>query len=194
MRAAVERLPEGYARIRRIDLMKNKGEMRAVAAISVILMAVMAAGMCACVPFVPAWKQILDNLWASLALLAAIVAYMVLHELVHGLFIRVFSGRRARYGFNWAYAYAGSDFYFARRPYLVIALAPVLFWGAALVALQALVPGYWTWWVFALQIVNVSGAAGDIYTVYVVARLPRDIYVRDSGTAMEIFSRQKGTA
>ena len=189
MRAAVERLPEGYARVRQIDLMKNKRELVIVTALSAILPAIMIVVMALTVPIRPALEIFFDKPWAAFALAAAMFAYIVLHELVHGLFIHIFSGKKAKYGFSWAYAYAASDFYFAKKPYLVIAMAPVVVWGCVFAALQALAPGGWAWWAFLLQVVNISGAAGDFYTTYVVARMPADVYTHDTGTAMEIFGK-----
>ena len=189
MRAAVERLPEGYARVRQIDLMKNKRELTIVTVLSLILPAIMIVVMALTVPFRPALEIFFDKPWAAFVLGAAMIAYIILHELVHGLFIHIFSGKKARYGFSWAYAYAASDFYFAKRPYLVIAMAPAVVWGCVFAFAQALAPGGWAWWAFLLQVVNISGAAGDFYTTYVVARMPADMYTRDTGTAMEIFGK-----
>ena len=188
MKAALERLPTGYRRIRQIDLMKNKRELRIVAAVSLILPVLMIAVMALCVPVRPALRAAKDQPLALLALGAAMVVYIVLHELVHGLFIHIFSGKRAKYGFSLAYAYARSDHYFAKKPYLVIAMAPVVFWGIVFAVLQACVRGPWIWWVFALQAMNVSGAAGDLYTTWVVAHMPAAAYIRDTGTAMDIFA------
>ena len=143
-------------------------------------------------PFNVAGEFFAERWWSLLLLAGAVLAYIPLHELVHGLVIHLYSGRRAKYGFSFAYAWAGSDCFFPKGPYLAVALAPVLFWGAVLAVIQALAPLGWAWWVYLLQMVNVSGAAGDLYTVWVTARLPEDILVRDSGTAMEIFAPRNG--
>lgn len=42
------------------------------------------------------------------------LAYLVLHELVHGVLIWFFSGRMAHFGFSGLYAYAGSEAYFKK--------------------------------------------------------------------------------
>ena len=42
-------------------------------------------------------------------------------NLFHGIFIKHYSGRKAQYGFTGLYAYAGSEAYFNKRQYLVIA-------------------------------------------------------------------------
>jgi hypothetical protein len=42
--------------------------------------------------------------------------------------------------------------------------------------------------VYLIQMVNLSGAGGDIYVTFKFARLPRDILVRDTGVAMTVFA------
>ena len=190
MKAAVPRLPAGYRRVRRIDLLKNQRELRTVAVISLILPALWLAGTAVLTPLASAKALVRERPWSLLLLAVALIAYIVLHELVHGAFIHVFSGRPARFGFNWAYAYAASDFCFAKRPYLVIALAPALFWGVAFAVGQGLAAGGWVWWMAVLQAMNLSGAAGDFYTAWVVAHMPDSVLIRDAGISMEIFDAQ----
>ena len=48
-------------------------------------------------------------------LLVNMVLYLVLHELVHGICMRAFSGIRPHYGFTGLYAYAGSTAYFGEK-------------------------------------------------------------------------------
>ena len=68
-------------------------------------------------------------------LTAGYAAYVVLHELVHGVCMKYFSGAPVRYGFTGLYAYAGSEAYFTKKRYFIIALAPVAVWGVVLLAL-----------------------------------------------------------
>src|SRR5699024_9973818 len=117
-------------------------------------------------------------------------AYLVLHELVHGVLIWFFSGRMAHFGFSGLYAYAGSEAYFKKSSYLIIALAPIVVWGMVLLLLIFLVPPDWFWVVYLIQAFNVSGAAGDLYVTVLFARLPKHILVQDTGTAMTVYAPQ----
>ena len=54
-------------------------------------------------------------------LTAGYAAYVVLHELVHGVCMKYFSGAPVRYGFTGLYAYAGSEAYFTKKRYFIIA-------------------------------------------------------------------------
>jgi len=107
--------------------------------------------------------------------------------------MRFFSKMRVKYGFTSLYAYAGSDAYFDKSSYIIIALAPVVVWGAVLAVLCVLVPPAWFWTVYIIQINNFAGAAGDFYVTARFARLPRDILVRDTGTSMTVFAKSTET-
>ncbi len=122
-------------------------------------------------------------------LTAGYAAYVVLHELVHGVCMKYFSGAPVRYGFTGLYAYAGSEAYFTKKRYFIIALAPVAVWGVVLLALCMLVPAPWFWTVYLIQIGNIAGAAGDFYVVWRFAAMPPDILVRDAGVDMTVYSR-----
>lgn len=118
------------------------------------------------------------------------IAYIFLHELVHGIMIRLFAHVRPDYGLTGLYAYAGSrKAYFARLPYLVIALAPVVFWGLVLLLLNLVLPGDWFWPVYFIQITNLSGAVGDLYvTRLILFVVPKDTLVMDTGVEMTFYS------
>lgn len=67
--------------------------------------------------------------------------------------------------FDWKifFAFAGSSSYFYKIPYLVIVLAPVVLLGLLLCACTHLFVESWFWVFYFIQIVNISGSAGDLY-------------------------------
>ncbi len=191
-----ESLPADYAPLLSIDLQKQKKLAVIVYAIAgVIVAAMIVLGIFA----VPEAK--LFDLSAGygiyflrlLVLVGGLFAYIVLHELVHGIFMRLFSRQRVKYGFTLLYAYAGSDAYFDKASYIIVALAPVIVWGAVLAVICALVPPAWFWPIYIIQINNFAGAAGDFYVTFRFLFLPRDILVRDTGVSMTVFSKSAET-
>ena len=70
----------------------------------------------------------------------------------------------------------------------VIALAPLILWGAVLAVLERTLPDAWFWLIYLVQIANVSGSAGDVYCVVHLRRLPRDILIQDTGTRMRVYA------
>ncbi len=184
-------LPAGYALTETIDLMRNRKQALLVNGAALLIMAVLIA-----LGFVlkPSFEIAFDLQTALLLLLfcVASVAYMVLHELVHGVFIRRYSHRKPKYGFTGMYAYAGSDAYFDKRQYLRIAFAPVVLLGIVLAALNAIFYEKLFWFFFLLQVFNLSGAAGDFYVSACLRRYPPDTLVFDDGTSMEYYTRVDG--
>ena len=124
-----------------------------------------------------------------LILLVGIFAYMILHELVHGITMKFFGTNKVKYGFTGLYAYAGSDDYYDKLSYVIIALAPIVVWGIVLLILNLTFGREWFWVVYFIQIINVSGAAGDMYVTYRMTKLPKDVLVNDTGVEMKIFEK-----
>lgn len=192
MKSTLE-LPAGYRPILQIDLQKDKKKMLLINGIAcVIIVALGVLGQ----QIVPVGRMFdIDYDWLNyvfrfIALLVGIVLYMVLHELVHGVFMRRFSGSKVKYGFTGMYAYAGSDAYFCKKHYIIIALAPVVVWGVVLTLICSVLSEQWFWVAYFIQINNLSGAAGDYYVTWKFRSLPADILVQDSGVAMTVYSAQ----
>ena len=182
-------LPPGYAPADAIDLLHNKKQFWIVNGLSVALCVIMLI-----LPFLWGYSPLDFNGEGSLSALllrrgvalAGIFAYIALHELTHGI-VMMACGARVHYGYKVAYAYAGSDAYFTRPAYIVIALAPVVLWGIVFAVLTACLPREWFPAVWLWQLVNISGAAGDFYCTCRILRAPRDTLVQDTGTAMTFY-------
>jgi len=185
-------LPEGYKEIKKVDLQKDKKLAGVVNGLAFIVMAAMIVPMLFIVPI----KELMsDGKLMYLAKLGAmavgIMVYIILHELVHGIFMIGYSKIKPTYGFSGMYAYAGSSAFFCKTHYIVIALAPIVIWGVVLLILNLLVPVGWFWVVYLIQIMNISGAAGDLYVSVSFSKLPKDILINDTGVSMTIYSREE---
>lgn len=121
------------------------------------------------------------------------VAYIFLHELTHGVLIRLTAKVRPDYGFKGTFAYAGSKrAYFSRAAYLAVGLAPVVFWGLVLLALNLLLPAEWFWAVYIVQVCNLGGAVGDLYVAHLILFvLPKDVLTMDTGVSMTFYSKMR---
>ena len=184
------RLPEGYREVRKVDLMQNRREAVLVNCIALAIMGGMTAlGFMLC-PSFSEFRFGIHTMLGITFMLAGIVLYMVLHEIVHGMFMKAFSGRKPHYGYTGFYAYAGSDALFSRTQYLIIAFAPVVILGAVIAVLNAAFYETAFWYLYIIQIVNISGAAGDFYVGFLIARSGSDVMVRDAGTDMSFYSAQ----
>lgn len=190
---ALQALPNGYQEIFAVDLQKNKKIAFLINAFAVIIMFAMAVPMHFYIPITMLFDM-QNGLGAYTVrfavLMVLIVVYMILHELVHGITMKLCGTKKVKYGFTGLYAFAGSDDYYDKKSYIIIALAPVVLWGAVLAVANALVPQEWFWVVYLIQISNISGAAGDIYVTAKFSGLPRDILVKDVGVGMTVYSKE----
>ncbi|MBQ8994931.1 MAG: DUF3267 domain-containing protein [Oscillospiraceae bacterium] len=187
-------LPEGYSEYYSVDLQKDKKTATFVNVLSLVLS--LAVGIPMHLSY-PIWHlfEMEDGFGAYLArmlvFLVSLIAYLCLHELTHAAVMKYYGATKVRFGFTGLYAYAGSlEDYFGKLPYIHIALAPVVVWGIVFFLLAFLVKGPWLWVVYFLQIMNIGGAAGDLYVAAKFSRFPSDILVRDTGVDMTVFSRE----
>ncbi|MCL2445453.1 MAG: DUF3267 domain-containing protein [Oscillospiraceae bacterium] len=188
-------LPSGYSLYRNIDLNTDKVKTWVqLAAFAALLVMVVPAAI-----VMPPWRTqaFVPVSWLSVAYLLLFVAisvfgYLLLHELVHGICFRVFGGGKARYGQQLPnYLYAASDRYIAKSSYVLIGLAPLVVLTILFGIACMFVPPSWFWIPYFALASNVAGCAGDVYVcLFVLPRMPKDALVLDSGTAMQIFSRE----
>ena len=192
MKQALQTLPEGYRELLRIDMQKNKKEMLLVNGLGFLIFFLLAVPMHFYVSFFTLFSMdegFLAYTLRFLVLLVGMIVYLVLHELVHGAAMKLCGTKKVKYGFTGMYAFAGSGDYYGKGSYIFIALAPVVLWGVVIALINAFVPESWFWVVYMLQLMNLSGAAGDIYVTCKLSRLSKDILITDSGVAMIVYSK-----
>lgn len=190
---AFKELPENYREIFSINLQKDKKAAIYINIFALAIAAVMALIMNFYIPISSIFSMeqgFTAYIIRFVVLIIGIIIYMVLHELVHGITMKMCGTKKVKYGFTGLYAFAGSEDYYNKSGYIIIALAPVVVWGVVLAIINALVITEWFWVVYFIQISNISGAAGDIYVTYKFAKFPKDILVKDSGIGMTVYSAE----
>ncbi len=116
--------------------------------------------------------------------------FIIVHELIHGLFIKIFSGKKANYKFSFFYASAGaSDRYFDKTSYIIIALSPVIIITTFLMILINLTPSSLYNGILLVLALNISGAIGDFYISAIVLTQDNDILIRDNGESMHFYTK-----
>ena len=187
---AIGVLPEDYGEIYSLNLQKDKRTAIIVNLLALAIAAVMAVSMNFFVPVTSFFDMsggIVRYFLRLAALIVLMVLYMVLHELVHGIAMKLCGTKRVKYGFTGLYAFAGSEDYYDKKSYIFIALAPIVLWGTVLAAVNFFVPTEWFWIVYMIQLINISGAAGDLFADVKFSRMPKNILIQDSGVSMRVF-------
>lgn len=187
---AIGVLPEDYGEIYSLNLQKDKRTAIIVNLLALAIAAVMAVSMNFFVPVTSVFDMsggIVRYFLRLTALIVLMVLYMVLHELVHGIAMKLCGTKRVKYGFTGLYAFAGSEDYYDKKSYIFIALAPIVLWGTVLAAVNFFVPTEWFWIIYMIQLINISGAAGDLFAAVKFSRMPKNILIQDSGVSMRVF-------
>lgn len=189
-------LPKNYKLAHTVDMQTNKKKSFLVNLIALLIGVALAVPMIFLVPIGNLFDMgdmsgnaIFLYVIRFVVLLVGSVVYIILHELTHALFMKIFGAKRIKFGFSGFFAYAGSEHeYFKKWPYIIIALAPVvIFFVIYAIICPFIYTTSWFWVVYFWQIQNISGAAGDIYVSIKFLKAPRDAYIKDGGTYMELF-------
>lgn len=186
---AVNVLPEGYEELYSLDLQKDKQKALLVNGIALAIGVLMAVPMHFAVPITTLFDISEGYIIRMLSLALLSVGYLILHELVHGVAMKICGTKKVKYGFTGLYAFAGSEDFYPKKPYIFIALAPVVLWGIVLAVVNFLVPTEWCWIIYLVQIMNLSGAAGDFFVTIKFSQFPDDILVKDHGVGMVVYSK-----
>jgi len=190
---AVQNLPEGYEEIYSVNLQKDKKAALMVNLLACLIAVVMVVPACFLVPISSLFdmRAGLGSFSIKMLLIFVLmVAYLTLHELTHGVAMKICGTQKIKYGFTGLYAFAGSNDFYGKKAYTFIALAPVVLWGIILAIVNILVPAAWFWVIYIIQICNISGAAGDLFVTVRFSRFPEDILVKDSGVGMTVYARK----
>ena len=190
---AVQNLPEGYEEIYSVNLQKDKKTALMVNLLACLIAVVMVVPACFLVPISSLFdmRAGLGSFSIKMLLIFVLmVAYLTLHELTHGVAMKICGTQKIKYGFTGLYAFAGSNDYYGKKAYTFIALVPVVLWGMILAIVNILVPAAWFWVIYIIQVCNISGAAGDLFVTVRFSRFPEDILVKDSGVGMTVYARK----
>lgn len=189
---AIQKLPLDYKKIYSVNLQKDKKTAIIINGLSLLIGAVMVISMNFFVPFSSIFnmeKGLGNYLIKFLVLMVSCVIYMCLHELVHGITMKFFGTKKVKYGFTGLYAFAGSDDYYDKKSYITIGLAPIVVFLFVFAVINMIVPQEWFWVVYLLQVMNIAGAAGDLFVTVKFAKMPKDILVKDSGIGMTVYAK-----
>lgn len=186
----IHELPPGYVEARHVRLTEDRllFWLNVLSVIPIIVMLVLMAVWWAVVSVGRAPGPEAPVSW-WVALVAAIVIVLPLHELLHGVTIAYF-GQRVRYGakLSKGVLYATADqALFRRSEYLTVALAPLVGITLLVMVLMALVPQWLAYYCGIAAVLNAGGAIGDLWSVGILWRYPASSLVRDEADGFRIY-------
>ncbi len=189
---ALQSLPEGYKEIYSVNLQNNKKIALLINIGALIIAFVMAVPAAFIVPISSLFDMsqgIFAYMLRFIVLIVGCILYIILHELTHAAVMKYYGAKKVNFGFTGLYAYAGSnEDYFRKKPYLIIALSPLIVFFIIFGILCFIVPQEWFWVIYFLQMSNVCGASGDMFVFYKFSKMPKDILIKDTGVGMTVYS------
>ena len=128
-------------------------------------------------------------IYVCLSLLGITMGVVVLHEGVHGIFSWIVTHSRPIFGFRGGYFYtANPGWYFSRRQFVIIALAPFMLLSILGLILLVIAPSRAIPAVLIGTILNAAGAVGDFFIIFLAARERRPIVIEDLGDGMNFYA------
>lgn len=187
-------LPEGYEEVFKVDITnKRLAIIMNVAALVVSALLVVAAILI----IRPA--DFFENvgLVKLLVYWLALVVYIVLHELVHGIAYKLLTRQKLKFGLTLGAAYCGvPDIYVYRRASMIALLAPFAVFNIVFLAMAFFMPNQWDRFFSAVLFAfHFGGCAGDLYMTYLFLTRFKDerTLTRDFGpTAVYYLPRERG--
>ena len=177
-------LPAGYQAKRTFDMAKDK-QLNMVIQFSFLFITGFLIGFALWIGLPLSTN--LNPFLSFLVTVLLVLIYMSLHELTHTLFIKIFSGSLPSFRIRFPFLSVGSEAVFKRSEFIVIALAPVLLWGALLIILLFVIPERFFLSIFALVIVNFAGSGGDYVQAYIAFNSPAHTLFQDNGKETTLF-------
>ncbi|WP_162921743.1 DUF3267 domain-containing protein [Listeria costaricensis] len=119
--------------------------------------------------------------------LALLVALFLFHEVVHGVFFKLFSPRaKIQFGYAKGMLYAGAPgTCYSRIPFFVIAIMPFIVNSLLLVGFFLWGMNYWV--VLFIFACHTSGCIGDFYYVYLLVKAPKGTKIEDTDYGIALY-------
>ena len=124
--------------------------------------------------------------------LIGFIIYIVLHELTHGLFYKIFTKQKLTFGVSLTYAYCGVPNIYVRKKEAIIAcLSPLIIFSIIFLTLIFILPpNYINLSIIILFSFHFGGCSGDIYlSLILLTKYKKDTYINDTGPTQYIYKK-----
>lgn len=189
-------LPEGYQEVFRVNAADKKTGLILNLVATGIMIVVIALVIVLGVFLGKGWELTLfGSLWYLVGFIILNVAYVIMHESVHGVVYKVMTKQKLTYGFKLSYAYCGvPNVYVSRKTALCSLCAPLVVFSVLFVALA--VVGFffdpYLYFLFGvLFAIHIGGCAGDMYDIFLYITRFKDkaTLMRDTGAEQTFYQK-----
>ncbi len=142
------------------------------------------------------FKFIVDtsNIFAVIIYFVGFIIAIIIHELIHGLFFKIFTKQKLTFGISWSAAYCGvPNVYVKRKAMMITCMAPCLILSIVLLIPLFLITDI-IYFVFVLLIFasHFAGCCGDIYVFILLLFKYRDneTLIQDTGLKQTFYVKK----
>lgn len=188
-------LPEDYVLDKVIDVKDDKKAKALFVIGSMVLLGlVFACFLPYLINHFPGVVVIKEMTFPWLILMIGLILYIILHELTHGLFYKIFTREKLTFGLTLTVAYCGvPNLYLKKVPALVSAIAPFVVFSFVFGIPLFFVSNYWYFSALVFLFAShISGCIGDLYCVILLAfkYKGKDVLVNDTGPKQSFYVKK----
>ncbi|MBP5343232.1 DUF3267 domain-containing protein [bacterium] len=184
-------LPENYEEVFSIDATKRKTS---------ILFTVFAGVITAVLIFLvllyikkPSEIETNDIIVPAFLIAPSMIIYIILHELTHGLFYKIFTHEKLKFGFTLTVAYCGvPNLYVKKWPNFITVIAPFVIFNIVFLIPFFLIDSYFYKLLFGILLsIHNSGCIGDLTVAYLLLFRFRDkdYLINDTGPKQTFYKK-----
>ncbi len=186
-------LPEGWKEEYAIDA-KDKKTIVIMQVAAFLLMILIGGGLSFLASRVTVQDFSERALPAGITAIISMIAYIVLHELTHGLVYKLYTKEKLTFGLTLTVAYCGvPDLYVSKKVAFLAVIAPFVVFNLVFAAPLFFITSMSWFLAFSLLLtIHVSGCVGDLYVAYIILTKfrGRPLLMNDTGPKQTFYGRE----
>ena len=115
------------------------------------------------------------------------ILYIILHEITHLIFMKIFSKEKINISIKFPTISVGSNAEYSKKQFSIIALAPVIILGIILILLILFSSKDYTFLWSILLTLNFAGSGGDFLQFLKISKYPTNTYFQDTSNETIVF-------
>ncbi len=128
-----------------------------------------------------------NNTIKSQWFLLGCILYIILHEITHLIFMKIFSKEKINISIKFPTISVGSNAKYSKKQFSIIALAPVIILGIILTLLILFSSKDYTFLWSILLTLNFAGSGGDFLQFLKISKYPTNTYFQDTSNETIVF-------
>ena len=128
-----------------------------------------------------------NNTIKSQWFLLGCILYIILHEITHLIFMKIFSKEKINISIKFPTISVGSNAKYSKKQFSIITLAPVIILGIILTLLILFSSKDYTFLWSILLTLNFAGSGGDFLQFLKISKYPTNTYFQDTSNETIVF-------